>query len=85
MISISMFHVHHPLGDESSKNYNYRNLVILSGRIIIGWHAGHYIDWQYICLLPYCITHDTRVMKITYMHHIHIRAIPITHDPAKPS
>jgi hypothetical protein len=85
VISISMFHVCHRPGDESSKNYNYENLVTLSGQIITGWRAGHYTDWQYIWLLLYCITRNTQVMKITYMHHIHIRAIPITHDPTKPS
>jgi hypothetical protein len=85
VISISMFHVFHSPSDESSKNYNYRNLVTFSGPIITSWHADHYTDWKYIWLLPYCIIHNTQVLKITYMPHIHIRAIPITHDPAKSS
>ena len=65
-----MYHVHHPLGDEASKNYNYLNLVTLLEWIITSWRAGHYTSWQYTWLLPYCITHDTQVMK-NYIHASH--------------
>ena len=44
-LNLHVPHVRHPLGDETSKDYNYLNLITLLERIITSWCAGHYTNW----------------------------------------
>src|SRR4051812_38585253 len=85
MISIFMFHVSHPPSDESSKN-KYKLLLLTASNknyIVLG---SSQVGTQAITINnnTYGSSRDALLMtrrscKISYMHHIHIWAILITH------